>query len=63
LGIDQPHEADLQALDACLTALEQIDRNANLGLVIQNWCEELNGFSGGIAGQNRSPALTSVSRV
>jgi len=32
-------------------------------LVIQNWCEELNGFSGGIAGQNRSPALTSVSRV
>jgi hypothetical protein len=63
LRIDQPHEADLQALDACLTALEQIDRNANLGLVIQHWCEELNGFSGGIAGQNRSPALTSVSRV
>ena len=63
LRIDQPHGADLQALDACLTALEQIDRNANLGLVIQHWCEELNGFSGGIAGQNRSLALTSVSRV
>jgi DNA polymerase-3 subunit delta' len=32
-----------QALDACLSALEQIDRNANLGLVIQNWCEGLAG--------------------
>lgn len=29
----------IQALDVCLTALEHIDRNANLGLVIQNWCE------------------------
>ena len=63
LRIDQPHEADLQALDACLAALEQIDRNANLGLVIQHWCEELSGFSGGIAGQNRSPAASSVSHV
>ncbi len=35
----------VQALDACLAALEHIDRNANLGLVIQNWCEELGGFS------------------
>lgn len=34
-----------QALDACLSALEQIDRNANLGLVIQIWCE---GLTGGI---------------
>jgi DNA polymerase III subunit delta' len=31
------------AIDACLTALEQVERNANLGLVIQNWCEELAG--------------------
>ena len=31
----------LPALDACLTALEQIDRNANVGLVIQTWCESL----------------------
>jgi DNA polymerase III subunit delta' len=30
----------LHALDASLTALEQIDRNANLGLVIQNWTQE-----------------------
>jgi DNA polymerase III subunit delta' len=35
-----PHTA-LLALDACLTALEQIDRNANVGLVIQMWCESL----------------------
>jgi hypothetical protein len=47
-------EADIQALDACLLALEQIDRNANLGLVIQHWCEELSGFSGGIPRQNRA---------
>lgn len=33
----------VQSLDACLTALEQIDRNANLGLVVQNWCEEMAG--------------------
>lgn len=32
-----------QALDVCLLAFEQIDRNANLGLVIQNWCEGLSG--------------------
>ncbi len=30
-----------QALDLCLTELESIDRNANLGLVIQHWCEGL----------------------
>jgi DNA polymerase-3 subunit delta' len=56
LRTDHPHEADLQALEACLTALEQIDRNANLGLVIQHWCEELSGFSGGNSGKNRVPA-------
>lgn len=28
-----------EALDTCLEAIEQVDRNANLGLVIQNWCE------------------------
>ncbi len=41
----EPHDNTLRALDACLTALEQIDRNANLGLVIQHWCEELIGFA------------------
>jgi DNA polymerase III subunit delta' len=59
LRIEQPREADLQALESCLAALEQIDRNANLGLVIQHWCEELSGFTGGIAVQNR-PAVTSI---
>ncbi|HVT28232.1 MAG TPA: DNA polymerase III subunit [Lacipirellulaceae bacterium] len=36
----------IRALDACVTALEQIDRNANLGLTIQHWCEKLVGFIG-----------------
>jgi DNA polymerase III subunit delta' len=31
----------IDSLDACLRALEHIDRNANLGLVIQRWCEEI----------------------
>jgi DNA polymerase III subunit delta' len=31
----------VNALDDCLTTLEYVDRNANLGLVIQNWCEGL----------------------
>jgi DNA polymerase-3 subunit delta' len=35
-----PGEA-LDALDACLRAIEHTDRNANLGLVIQRWCEEI----------------------
>jgi DNA polymerase-3 subunit delta' len=34
-------EPALQSMNACLAALEYIDRNANLGIVIQNWCEEL----------------------
>jgi DNA polymerase III subunit delta' len=63
LRMDQLHEADLQALEACLAALEQIDRNANLGLVIQHWCEELSGFLGGISGQNRLPAASNATRV
>jgi DNA polymerase-3 subunit delta' len=63
LRIDQPHESELRTLEACLAALEQIDRNANLGLVIQRWGEELSDFSGGNAGQNRSPAGPNVLRV
>jgi DNA polymerase-3 subunit delta' len=31
----------IQALDASLTALEHVDRNANIGLVVQAWCEAL----------------------
>jgi DNA polymerase III subunit delta' len=34
-------EPAVQALDACLEALVQIDRNANLATVIQYWCEQL----------------------
>ena len=49
----------VQALDVCLTALEYIDRNANLGLVIQNWCEELAGNAGhGAVGSHRPVAFT-----
>ena len=29
------------AIDACLTTLEYIDRNANLALVVQKWCEDM----------------------
>lgn len=32
-------------LDSCLLALEQIERNANVGLVIQHWCESLSQVS------------------
>jgi DNA polymerase-3 subunit delta' len=39
-------EKALSALDASLTALEHIDRNANIGLVIQSWCENLSHPSG-----------------
>jgi DNA polymerase-3 subunit delta' len=53
-------EADIQALDACLLALEQIDRNANLGLVIQHWPEELSDFSAGIPRRDRSAARSIV---
>lgn len=35
--------AAVEAIDACLIAFEQVDRNGNLGLIIQNWCEELAG--------------------
>jgi len=60
LRLDQPRGASIQPLEACLIALEQIDRNANLGLVIQHWSEELSSFSAGISAQNRSPAGSSV---
>lgn len=35
------------ALDFSLSALEYIDRNANLGMVIQNWSEELGALRAG----------------
>jgi DNA polymerase III subunit delta' len=39
-GEERPN-AIIDALDACLSSLEQVDRNANLGLVVQHWCEGL----------------------
>jgi DNA polymerase-3 subunit delta' len=44
-------ESVLNQIDVSLDALEQVDRNANQGLVIQNWCQELAGFSASIAKQ------------
>jgi hypothetical protein len=44
-GPDQPRiepvESIIGALDACLAATEHMDRNANLGIVIQHWSESL----------------------
>jgi DNA polymerase-3 subunit delta' len=37
--------AIMEAIESCMTALENVDRNANLGLVIQKWCEDLAGHS------------------
>jgi DNA polymerase-3 subunit delta' len=48
--------ASATELDACLRALEYIDRNANLGLVIQNWCEELAKAASAIGSQLRVSA-------
>ena len=36
-----PPDGAIDALDASLRAIEHVDRNANLGLVIQRWCEEI----------------------
>lgn len=33
----------IKALEASLSVLESVGRNANLGLVIQHWCEEIAG--------------------
>jgi DNA polymerase-3 subunit delta' len=38
---EAPTQAIIAALGVCLSSLEHIDRNANLGIVIQHWCEEL----------------------
>lgn len=37
------HRAPIESLDASLRAVEHVDRNANLGLVVQRWCEEIVG--------------------
>jgi DNA polymerase-3 subunit delta' len=38
--------APIESLEASLRALEHVDRNANLGLVVQRWCEEIVGMRG-----------------
>jgi DNA polymerase-3 subunit delta' len=38
--------ASMAALDRCLEAIEHVDRNANLGLVIQTWCDDLAARAG-----------------
>jgi hypothetical protein len=38
--------APIESLEASLRALEHVDRNANLGLVVQRWCEEIVGVRG-----------------
>jgi DNA polymerase-3 subunit delta' len=42
----------VNALDACLTTLDYIDRNANLALAIQNWSDSL---AGGAASESLLP--------
>jgi DNA polymerase III subunit delta' len=37
--------AVLNASDSCLVAVENVDRNANLALLIQKWCEDLAGLN------------------
>jgi hypothetical protein len=49
----------IYALDASLAALEYIDRNANVGLVIHWWCESLHRARSSAHGAN--PLLLSVS--
>jgi DNA polymerase-3 subunit delta' len=48
-----PENSDrfVAAIDATLTASEHIDRNANVGLVIQWWCEALSKFQMQTAGR------------
>jgi DNA polymerase-3 subunit delta' len=53
-----PPEAIIQALDACLWSLEYVDRNANLGMVVQQWCEELVSSKSG-----KAPASSLISVV
>jgi DNA polymerase-3 subunit delta' len=44
---NEPPDAIVGAVDACLSALEQLDRNANLGILIQHWSEALAQPTGG----------------
>jgi DNA polymerase III subunit delta' len=38
--------AVMEASESCLIALDNIDRNANMALIIQKWCEDLAGLAG-----------------
>jgi DNA polymerase-3 subunit delta' len=51
-------EALVGALESSVSALEYIDRNANLGLVIQQWSEELAGWAAEFGAKDRLPAVS-----
>jgi DNA polymerase-3 subunit delta' len=54
---EEPPDAIIYALNACLRSLEYVDRNANLGMVVQNWCGELAAAK---SGQTSSAPLSAV---
>jgi DNA polymerase-3 subunit delta' len=41
IGQSGPTDAIIGTLDACVAAVEQLDRNANVGILIQHWSESL----------------------
>jgi DNA polymerase-3 subunit delta' len=45
-GSNDAAGAFVRAVDACLTAVEQVDRNANQSLVISHWLANLAGLAG-----------------
>ena len=55
-NVREPPDMDraVGALDACLSALEHVDRNANLAMVIHQWSDEL---------ADPSPSSSSLSLV
>jgi DNA polymerase-3 subunit delta' len=44
-GLYGSTHAIMEAIESCMAALENVDRNANLALVIQKWCEDLTSHS------------------
>ena len=63
LRVEAVTGTELEALEVCLVALEQIDRNANLGLVIQHWCAQLSEIAGQISRQKDHRVVSGSSRV
>jgi DNA polymerase III subunit delta' len=42
-GLHRTTYGVMEGIESCMSALENVDRNANLALVIQKWCEDLAG--------------------